>query len=156
MNGFGSLSGKSLVVASVATLGAVLSFQMLSRRFPAVVGKAMNMSTSSGKGTGVSFCFVTAPSKEVANKLADALVHEKLAACVNVIPGIQSTYLWEGKVERDEELLLMIKTRSSLTTQVAKFVEKNHGYDVPEVICTEVTDGLPAYLKWVAESTKTP
>jgi len=85
--------------------------------------------------------------------LHPAQVESKLAACVNVIPGIQSTYLWQGKVEKDFELLLMVKTRATLTTKLAAFVKEHHPYDVPEFICSDITDGLPAYLKWVHDST---
>jgi len=65
----------------------------------------------------------------------------------------QSTYLWEGKVNRDPELLLMVKTRSELTKTLAEFVQEHHPYDVPEVICSEISEGLPAYLQWVRDST---
>lgn len=67
-----------------------------------------------GSDTGLSACYVTVPNKEVAQTIAGILLRDKLAACVNIIPGVESMYFWEGKVEVDSELLLMIKTRSSL------------------------------------------
>ena len=107
-----------------------------------------------GSTTGLSICYVTVPNEETANKLSDMLVESKLAACVNSIPNIKSTYFWDGKVNRDTELLLMIKTRNSLRSELISFVKANHPYDVPEVICTDIAAGSPDYLKWVMDSTK--
>ncbi len=107
-----------------------------------------------GKGTGLSICYVTVPDEASANNLASKLVETKLAACVNIIPGIKSTYFWEGKVHQDSELLLMIKTRNSLRADLISFVKENHTYTVPEVICTDIAAGSPPYLQWVMDSTK--
>lgn len=230
----GQISPTAVLFVSAVAAAGYCSLQMLRSIFSSLFTDAMV--TTSAKKTGVSFCFVTTPSSEAADALSSKIINEKLAACVNIIPGVQSRYLWEGKVVTDQELILMIKTRSSLTAQLSDFVVKHHPYDVPEVrfqdmkrniqdivdacereprqiaqvradrkhsrgheckcswscntpgsgdmifpsralplfffecnapflsckvnspqvICTEVTDGLPAYLKWVAESTKNP
>jgi len=97
--------------------------------------------------------FVTVPSEALGRKISDALVTKKLAACVNTIPGIESTYWWEGKVNRDRELLLMIKTRRSLVAQVAEDVKSLHEYDEPEFITLPVESGLAGYLQWIRDST---
>jgi len=112
--------------------------------------------SAAGEGTGVSVCYITVPNAEEADKLAGKLVESKLAACVNVIPGVQSVYTWQGKVEKDNELLLMVKTRTDLTDKLSIFVKEHHPYDVPEVICTGITAGLPEYLDWVKETTADP
>ncbi len=98
-------------------------------------------------------CLVTAPDREVAGRIARALVDERLAACVNILPGITSVYRWEGAVETGEEVLLLAKTmRSGLDALTARVVEL-HPYDVPEVIAVEIGGGLPAYLEWIAAET---
>jgi periplasmic divalent cation tolerance protein len=116
------------------------------------VGASKAVENSSG--TGLSICYVTVPDEASTNSLASKLVETKLAACVNIIPGIKSTYFWEGKVNQDSELLLMIKTRNSLREDLISFVKENHTYTVPEIICTDIAAGSPAYLKWVMDSTK--
>lgn len=99
--------------------------------------------------------YVTAGSKEEADKLSRGLVEEKLAFCVNALSGIKSTYYWEGKLCEDEEILLIIKTRSSKFDALETWVRKNHSYDVPEVIALPIVKGSSPYLKsiddWVAE-----
>ncbi len=100
--------------------------------------------------------FVTAGSKEEAEKLSLGLVEEKLAFCVNTLPSIQSTYYWEGKLCVDEEILLIIKTRSSRFAALEAWVRRNHSYDVPEVIALPIVKGSEPYLKsidnWVPAS----
>ena len=93
--------------------------------------------------------YITA-SRENAVDLASALVDEKLAACVNRIPGVESTYTWEGKVERDTEDLLIVKTRADLFDQLKERVQALHAYDVPEIIAVPVVEGSESYLEWMA------
>lgn len=98
--------------------------------------------------------FVTAGSIEEADKLSRGLVEEKLAFCVNALPSIKSTYYWDGKLCEDEEILLIIKSRSSKFDALESWVRKNHSYDVPEVIALPIVKGSQPYLKsiddWVA------
>ena len=97
--------------------------------------------------------WITVPSEEVANKIAESLLENKLIACVNIIPGVTSRYWWNGKIESDTELLLMIKTRSNLSEKIIANVKANHPYDTPEVIFASITDGNPQYLQWILNST---
>ena len=97
--------------------------------------------------------FVTVPSIEVGKKIASGLVSKKLAACVNIIPQITSIYEWEGKINEDSELLLMIKTQTHLFEDLSKFVKENHPYDVPEVIGLSIDQGSQSYLDWIKQVT---
>lgn len=97
---------------------------------------------------------VTAPDAATAETIATALVEERLVACVNVQAGITSYYRWEGKVEKDEEHLLIIKTRRDMFTAVETRVTDLHPYDVPEVIALPINMGSRKYLDWIDDSTK--
>lgn len=96
---------------------------------------------------------VTVPNKKLAQKLALGLVEAKLAACVNIVPAVESVYWWEGKIERAQELLLVAKTRSSLVPEVATYVRQHHTYAVPEVVALPVAGGSAQYLDWVGANT---
>ncbi|BBG95832.1 Nitrogen regulatory PII-like, alpha/beta [Prunus dulcis] len=98
--------------------------------------------------------YVTVPNKEAGKKLAESLVREKLAACVNRVPGIESVYQWNGEVQTDSEELLIIKTRQSLFEALTEHVKANHPYDVPEVIALPINAGSLQYLEWVKNSTR--
>jgi periplasmic divalent cation tolerance protein len=93
--------------------------------------------------------FSTASSAEEAEKIARALVNERLAACVNVIPSVRSFYRWQGKIEDSAEFLLVIKSSRELFDQLRISLEKLHSYDVPEVIAVPVVDGARNYLNWM-------
>jgi periplasmic divalent cation tolerance protein len=95
--------------------------------------------------------FVTVGSPAEGERLARALVEERLAACVNRVPNIQSVYRWEGKVEQSGEELLVIKTRRELFTALENRVLKLHSYSVPEIIALPVIEGNAAYLRWLEE-----
>ncbi len=95
----------------------------------------------------------TAPSAEVAEQLARALVEEGLAACVNVVPGVTSYYSWKGQLQRDAELLLVIKTRAGCLDGLRATLARLHPYEVPELLTLPIEDGLPSYLAWLDEST---
>ncbi len=97
--------------------------------------------------------YVTVPSEAEGRKIARLLVEEKLAACVNVVPDIQSFYRWEGQVQHDKELLLMIKSQSKKMASLITRVKELHSYDVPEVISMPVTQGSDDYLDWVRNET---
>ena len=98
--------------------------------------------------------FITAGSDEEADKLSRGLVEEKLAFCINAVPGIQSTYQWEGKIHVDDEILLIVKTRQDRYEALEQWVKQNHSYDVPEIISLPIQKGLPEYVQaiddWVA------
>ena len=89
-----------------------------------------------------------------ARRIAKALVRERLAACVNVVPGATSIYRWEGKVEEASEVLLLIKSRAALSKRLVARVRALHSYAVPEVVTLPVVAGSAAYLRWVRESTR--
>ena len=95
---------------------------------------------------------VTAPPKK-ADALAKGLVAARLAACVNVVPGMVSHYRWEGELHRDKEALLVIKTRAALLKKVEAWVKKHHPYTVPEVLALPVAGGSKDYLAWLAGAT---
>lgn len=97
---------------------------------------------------------MTATDEATAKKLAREIVEKKLAACVNLIPKVTSIYSWEGKVNEDSEILMMIKTMTSGVDDLSKYVRENHPYSVAEVISTPIENGNNLYLKWIAESTK--
>jgi periplasmic divalent cation tolerance protein len=101
----------------------------------------------------VRVVLVTAPGLEVARGLARALVEAKLAACVNLVPGVRSVYRWKGEVQEDEEVLLVVKTRAERGAALAERIRDLHPYDLPEVLELAAVGGSPAYLDWVrAES----
>jgi periplasmic divalent cation tolerance protein len=102
---------------------------------------------------GVIVVLVTCPGQEVGEKIARALVEDGLAACVNVVPSLTSIYRWEGKVRRDAEILLVIKTARRKLAALSRRVKALHPYSVPEVIALSVVAGSDPYLAWVREST---
>lgn len=98
--------------------------------------------------------FITASSEEEAQKIAIALVNEKLVACVNIIPGIRSIYWWEDKVCQEDEVMLIAKSTQSLFPSIMDRVKSLHSYQVPEIISFPISEGLPEYLNWISEVTK--
>jgi periplasmic divalent cation tolerance protein len=102
----------------------------------------------------VVVALVTAPSMEVAERLADHVVGERLAACVALHPGVRSIYRWQGVVERAEEVQLLIKTTRDRVDALQTRLLAVHPYQVPELLVLPVTDGLPAYLDWVVAETR--
>lgn len=99
-------------------------------------------------------CFCTCPDAGAAERIAAALVDERLAACVSVLPGIASIYRWQGKVERADEMLLLAKTTRERLAALTARIAALHPYELPEVIAVEAAGGLPAYLAWIAEQTR--
>lgn len=97
---------------------------------------------------------ITVPSRETGTKIAQTLLERRLAACVNLLPQIQSMYWWEGKIQTDEEVILVVKTRRELfESDLMPAVRQIHPYDLPEIIALPVAQGLPEYLAWIMEST---
>lgn len=88
------------------------------------------------------------PTDETADRLARALVENRLAACVQITP-IRSVYSWKGAIHRDEERLLLIKARTVLYRQIEDFITRNHPYEVPEIVRVPVEAGLDKYLNWI-------
>lgn len=93
------------------------------------------------------------PDEETANAIALALVEAKLAACVNILPRVQSVFRWQGVVESATEIPLLIKATSANYPALEAKIRQLHPYEVPEIIALPVTHGLPAYLNWVAAET---
>jgi periplasmic divalent cation tolerance protein len=100
-------------------------------------------------------CTCTCPDMATAERIAQVLVEERLAACVNLLPGIRSVYRWKDAVERAEEVLLLVKTASDRLDAVIERVRSLHPYELPELLAVEVAGGLPVYLDWVADQTRT-
>ncbi|CRG97123.1 cutA, putative [Plasmodium gallinaceum] len=98
--------------------------------------------------------YVTTPNKDVAENISNVLLKEKLASCVNIIPGIISLYHWKGEIAKDNEVLMMIKTKKHLFQEIVNSVKLNHPYEVPEVIAIPIQHGSEEYLKWVSNSVK--
>ena len=98
--------------------------------------------------------FITAPTSDKANEIAHALVHERLAACATIIPQITSIYWWEGKLCRDEEVMILAKSQKALFPEIMNRVQSLHSYEVPEIVSIPIVDGLPAYLDWLKTVTK--
>lgn len=95
------------------------------------------------------------PDEATASTLALALVEDRLAACVNILPRVQSIYRWQGAVESASEIPLLIKSTVGRYAELEAVIRARHPYDVPEIIALPITQGLPAYLNWVATETAT-
>ena len=103
--------------------------------------------------SAICLVFTTFPDAETAHKLATHLVEARLAACVNILASCQSVYRWQGKLQTDGEIPLIIKTTMELYPNVEAFLRQHHPYTLPEIIALDVARGLPEYLAWVADST---
>ncbi len=95
---------------------------------------------------------ITAANAAEATRLADMLVGSHLAACVQVLPGIESVYRWKGNIERAEEVLVIAKTARSRFAQLEREVRILHSYETPEIVALPIVEGSPAYLEWLAKS----
>ena len=100
--------------------------------------------------------YCTCPDSATAERIAETVVGEQLAACVNIAPGLTSIYRWQGQVQRDAELLLIIKTRSARYPALEARIRELHPYEIPEIIALPVQAGLAAYLHWITASTEAP
>lgn len=102
----------------------------------------------------VNFIYMTASSKAEAQKIGNALVESRLAACVNILDNMQSIYRWEEKVQEDAEVVLIAKTTDSLVSQLIDKVRSLHSYDCPCIVSLPVLDGYPPFLDWVETEVK--
>ena len=94
-------------------------------------------------------CLCTCPDEELAQSLARSLIEAKLAACVNILPAVQSVYQWKGKIEKDRELLLLIKTAQHLFPAIETHILARHPYELPEIIAVPIEAGFKPYLQWI-------
>jgi len=94
------------------------------------------------------------PDRAAAERLADALIEKRVAACVNILAPCRSVYRWKGAVQRDEEHPLLIKTTAERYPELERTLRAGHPYELPEIIAVPIERGLPAYLDWVAAETK--
>ena len=94
------------------------------------------------------------PDEACANRIALAVVEAGLAACVNLLPRVQSVYRWQGAIESASEVPLLIKTTAGRYTELETAIRELHPYDVPEIIALPIAQGLPAYLDWLAAETR--
>lgn len=94
----------------------------------------------------------TFPEVEKARRIAQQLVAENLAACANIIPAVESIYRWQDKIENAQETLVFFKTTAARYDAFQDKLKSLHPYEVPEIICLRIVDGLPEYLRWVSAS----
>jgi periplasmic divalent cation tolerance protein len=99
-------------------------------------------------------CYCTCPDADTAGRIATALVEERLAACVNTLPGLRSIYRWQGQVETADEVLLLIKTSAEAYPALQDRLRDLHPYELPELLAVEPALGLPGYLQWLADETR--
>ena len=93
--------------------------------------------------------FITCSSKEETDKIKDALLEKKLAACVNIISEVGSYFRWQGKIDSAREILLLVKTKKSALNKIIKLVKQFHSYEVPEIIAFPIVGGNKEYLDWI-------
>ena len=98
-------------------------------------------------------CLCTCPDEATAARIAQALLDERLAACVNLLPGVRSLYRWQGRIEQAGEVLMLVKTTAARLVTLRERILELHPYELPEVIAVEAAAGLPAYLDWIAAET---
>jgi len=98
--------------------------------------------------------YMTAASDEEADKIAEALLADRLVACVNVLPGMRSRYFWKGALESAAEVVVIAKTRAALLPDVVEKVRSVHSYEVPCVVSLPITGGNPDFLEWISAETR--
>ncbi len=98
----------------------------------------------------------TCPDLVIAERIAEIVVGERLAACVNIAPGLTSIYRWQGQIQRDSEALLLIKTREAFYSVLEARIRELHPYQIPEIIALPIQTGSAAYLDWIAAGTGAP
>ncbi|MBF0236766.1 MAG: divalent-cation tolerance protein CutA [SAR324 cluster bacterium] len=101
-----------------------------------------------------SLMYVTMPNMKEAGKMAEKLVSERLAACVNLIPGMQSFYWWNGEIQQAQEVILLAKTTVERVFELTDFIRKHHPYDCPCVVELPIASGNPDFIQWIARETR--
>lgn len=112
--------------------------------------------TDSAQADGARLVLCTVPDEEVAERIARTLLEERLVACVNIVPGVRSIYRWQGKIEDDRELLLVMKTSTTRYPELETRVRALHPYEVCEVLALDVATGSSAYLAWLLGALSSP
>lgn len=95
--------------------------------------------------------FITVPDEDVAVRIAKSVVEERFAGCVNIVKGLRSIYRWEGNIEDEPEVLMVVKTKKGLFDNLQRRVKELHPYSVPEIIALPIIDGFEGYLGWLVE-----
>jgi len=103
------------------------------------------------KNQGEIVIFITTDSTEEAQSIAELLLNQRKVACVNIIPGLDSLFWWQGKLDSARENLLIIKTKASLLDEIVYIVKEVHSYDVPEIIALPIIGGNRDYLRWIGD-----
>ncbi len=106
-------------------------------------------------GEGIRFAYVTAPSLEVAESMARALVTERLAGCVNLLPGMTSIYAWEGRIEEGREVVLIVKTTAARWPELERRIRELHPYQTPCICGFDADVAGEAFARWIAGATRT-
>jgi periplasmic divalent cation tolerance protein len=106
-------------------------------------------STNPTNSTNSVVVLITTGNEQEAHKIAKLLVKERRAACVNIVPNVDSLFRWEGKIDSADESLLLVKTRASLLSEIIGLVKEVHSYQVPEIIAMPIIGGSEEYLKWL-------
>ena len=106
------------------------------------------------ESTELVVLFITTDSPEEAHKIAEVLIKQRKAACVNIVPGVSSLFWWQDKIESASENLLIVKTKASLLNEIIRLVIENHSYEVPEVVALPIVGGNQDYLEWIDKEVK--
>ena len=102
----------------------------------------------------VSFVYVTVPDENTAKHIAEKVVEARLAACANILPGMKSIYHWQGQINTDDEVVLILKTRATHFQTLANEIKKLHPYECPCIVALPVVIGEAAYMQWILDNTK--
>ncbi len=100
------------------------------------------------------FVYVTVPDMQTADKIADSIVGERLAACANILPGMRSVYHWQGKIEKAEETVVIFKTPAAAFAAIESRIKALHPYETPCIVALPVSDGHAPYLQWIMTETQ--
>jgi len=98
--------------------------------------------------------FITTANAEEAQRIAGVLLNERKAACVNIVPRVDSLFWWQGKLDAAQESLLIVKSKASVLSEIVRLVRELHSYDVPEIIALPIIGGNQDYLEWIGKEVK--